>query len=106
MLTTKVKNKSNKYNFLKSKYIDKTPVIVTSSFLKEKKYLVPDNFTFGQLLYYLRRRAQNSIKPSEALYIYVTYKGTERIPMTHEQITEYENGDYVYVTIKKENTFG
>jgi len=106
MLSTKVKSKDNKYSFLKSKYMDKTPVIVTSSFLKEKKYLVPDNFTFGQLLYYLRKRSKDSIKPSEAIYIYVHSGPIKHIPMTHELITKYENGDYVYVTVKKEPTFG
>lgn len=106
MNLTKTTKCDNKYNFLKSKYVDKTPIIVKSSFLKESKYLVPDTFTFGELLYYLRKRAKGSINSSEALYIYVHSDKHERIPMTHELVRNYENNDYVYVTVKKETTFG
>ena len=99
------KNDTNKYNFLKSKYVDKVPVIVDCTLLKEKKYLVPANFTFGQLLYFLRKRV-TGLQPSEALYIYVKRNNTDIIPITHELVTKYEYGNFVFITLKKENTFG
>lgn len=94
-----------KYAFLKSKYVDKIPVLVNCSFLKDTKYLVPDDFTFSQLLFFLRRRVPD-LKPSEAIYMYVKKNNEYVIPVIHDKVTKYEKGDYVHIDLKKENTFG
>ena len=93
-----------KYTILKSKYIDKTPVIVDSDDIEKQKLLVPDNFTFGQLLFFLRKKMK--INASEAAYIYVRKNKSFFLPISHEFVSKYEHNDYVHVCVKKENTFG
>ena len=91
---------SRKYAHLKSKYADKTPVIVTGLSGAPRKYLVPEAFTISELVSLVRSR--QAIDPQKSLY--VTIKGT--LPTASDPLSLYENGDIVHVTFHVENTFG
>ena len=103
-MRSEIDDVKEKYSLLKSKYYDRTPVIVDSDDIKQKKLLVPIEFTFGELLFFLRKKMK--VKPSEATYIYVKENNSVFIPITNEFVSKYEHNDFVYICIKKENTFG
>lgn len=57
-----------------SKFPDKVPVLIAAGAkhvpdLKEHKYMVPKDFTMGQLQYTIRSRL--NLKPDEALFVFV-----------------------------------
>jgi len=54
----------------------------------------------GQLISYLRKRMK--LNPSESIYIFIG----NVIPTSTQYLRTYEKNDYIYITIKKENTFG
>ena len=92
----------DKYTHLKSKYPDKTPIIVHCDFqeLWKKKFLVPSNFTVGQFVCFLRSKMK--LNSSESIIVYIN----DTIPNVSKTFQEIENNDIIYITITKENTFG
>ena len=99
----KVKN-SISYNDIKSKYYDRTPVIIRSCpfEIEKKKYLVQSNMTIGQFGYYLRKTFSSKISYRDSLIIYINNK----IPRNDVFFSTLENNNFVMVDLYKESTFG
>jgi hypothetical protein len=107
-------NEKIDYNIIekiKEKYPGRIPIIVREMHpeleLTRKKYLVPKDITYGQLLYTIRSKMMN-LKPSEGLYILAGKKNvfvpiTKTIGSTFE---EYNENGFILLTVTKENTFG
>lgn len=107
-------NEKIDYNIIekiKEKYPGRIPIVVREIHpdleLTRKKYLVPKDITYGQLLYTIRSKMIN-LKSSEALYILIGKKNvfvpiTKTIESTFE---EYNENGFILLTITKENTFG
>jgi GABA(A) receptor-associated protein len=90
------------YEKLKSKYTDRTPVLVEGLAGREikRKYLVPLEFTIAEFVSMLRDKIY--IKSNES--VYVTINGV--IPRASEYISRYEHNSPVIVVVHIEDTFG
>jgi|AACY02.9.fsa_nt_gi Microtubule associated protein 1A/1B, light chain 3. len=107
-------NEKIDYNILekiKEKYPDKVPVIVREIHpdleLSRRKYLVPKDITYGQLLYTIRSKMRN-LQSSEALYLLAGKKYTF-VPITQtigSTFDEYNENGFILLTVTKESTFG
>lgn len=95
------------------KYPDRIPIICernkTASYdcpiIDKNKYLVPKDFTFGQLLYVIRKRIK--LPNDKALFLFVN----KYIPPTTARVGDvyknYQDSDlFLYVTYSYENVFG
>jgi hypothetical protein len=103
-----------------SKYFDKVPVIVAAGTqhtpdLKEHKYLVPKEFTMGQLQYTIRSRL--NLKPDQALFMFVVRFSRnmdevleEFMPVASKLVGQVYNENnhegYLCVKYMLESTFG
>ena len=100
---------------IKLKYPDRIPVICEvykqdrdrGLHLDKKKYLVPNDITFGQFIYIIRKRMVSNLKPEEALYVFINNK----LPPISKSMGEIANDQsdvdgYIYALISKEETFG
>ena len=106
-------NEKIDYNILekiKHKYPDKIPVIVQKIHsdleLSRKKYLVPKDITYGQLLFTIRSKMKN-LKSSDGLYLLVG-KNNVFVPITKtigNTYEEYNENGFIFLTITKESTF-
>jgi len=94
----------NKYNYLKSKYPDRIPVLVNGINIDKKKYLVPHNFTIGQFVYIIRRRI--NIKPEQAIFCMIKYENCSVVPKPSDLVSQYERGDYLHIYFVYENCYG
>ena len=94
------------------KYAHTVPVILEGSGEFNKKYtirnnklIVPDELTFGQLLYTIRK--QVNIKPDEAFFVYIN---KQLISVSTPIINIYrDNADedkFLYLILTIESTFG
>ncbi len=107
-------NEKIDYNILeklKEKYPNKIPIIVKEIHpdleLSRRKYLVPKDITYGQLLHSIRSKMKN-LKSSEALYLLAGKKYTfvpisQTIGSTFE---DYNENGFILLTVTKESTFG
>ncbi len=96
-----------KYNQIKSKYPDKTPVLVEGVNIDKVKYLVPIDFTISQFVYVIRRRMK--LDPEVALYCMIKYnrnKNKTIIPVHSDFVSKYEEKDFVTFYFSIENFFG
>ena len=99
-------------NRIREKYPERIPVIVEKSYKckylsdLEKKYLVPNDITVGQLCYIVRRRL--TLSAEKALFLFIDNKllpaSSELIGKLYE--TEKNKDGFLYVTYCSENTFG
>ena len=91
-----------------NKYPERLPIIITkhSSNVKQSKFLVPREFTIGQLVYIIKRKSQ--IKPSEAIFIFTEKNILMNAGSRVEDIYEkHKNKDgFLYLIYSLENTFG
>jgi GABA(A) receptor-associated protein len=95
-----------------TKYPERKPIICErlngtngTPQIDKKKYLIPNEFTIGQLIYVIRERLK--LKPNEAIFIFINGK----IMSTSSTIndiyeTNKENDGFLYIQYSKENTFG
>jgi GABA(A) receptor-associated protein len=95
-----------------NKYNDRIPVIVekhskskNAPDINKNKYLVPDDLTFGQFIYIIRKRIK--LDEEQALYTFIN----NRMPVTSDLMrTIYEKNasedGLLYVNYAIENTFG
>ena len=96
---------------LREKYPDRIPVIIENVdnrvTLRKHKFLVPLDLSVGQLVYIIRKHA-NNLQPSEALFIFISKK--QVLPQTSTLIRniyeEYNNDGFVKLDVSLENTFG
>ena len=90
------------------KYPERLPIIIRkhSDNTKPSKFLVPREFTIGQLIYIIKRKAQ--IKPSEAIFIFTEKNLLMTANSTVEEIYDkHKNKDgFLYFVYSLENTFG
>ena len=107
-------NEKIDYNILekiKEKYPDKVPIIIREIHphleLSRRKYIVPKDITYGQLLFTIRSKMKN-LKSSEALYLLAGKKYTF-VPITKtigSTFDEYNENGFILLTVTKESTFG
>ena len=94
------------------KYPNRIPVIVEKSDkckdLKEidkNKYLVPDDLTFGQFIFVIRKRLK--LTPDKALFVFINNKLiTTHALMSQVYNDEKEEDNFLYIHYSSENTFG
>ena len=94
------------------KYPRRLPLICErSKFCKDgpsvykNKYLVPDDFAFGQFIFVIRKRLK--LSPEKGLFLFIK----DTVPHTTQSINELYNehkdkDGFLYVTYSYENTFG
>lgn len=90
----------DEYTTLKSKYPDKVPLIIESKLLTKKKFLVPSSYTFGELIYFLRKHIK--VHHEVGLFLFINNK----LPSVSKVISEYDNGDIIHAKLETENVFG
>jgi hypothetical protein len=89
------------YILLKSKYPDKTPIIVNTNLpLKKKKFLVENNMTIGEFIYFMRK--QIKVKPDTGLFLFINNK----IPVVSHKIIQYDQGNIIIANLETEKVFG
>lgn len=96
---------------IRTKYPDRAPVIIekyrnsTCPNLDKCKFLIPLDFTIGQLVCVIRKRM--TLSPEKSLFIFV---GNVLPPTSLTIIDLYENhkdeDGYLYCLVSEENTFG
>jgi len=104
---------------IRKKYPERIPVVVTRSAqsdkstpeLKRHKFLVPNHFTFGELIHTVRKWL--SLTPEKGIYLFVTpiEKKNEFMPSPSSLLAElHENNKHrngvLYIVYAAENTFG
>ncbi len=96
---------------VRTKYPNNIPVVVKTKDklqLSKTKYLVPADLTVGQFMNVIRKKLENPLDSSHALYIFVN----NCLPQTSSLMSMlYENGKdqktgMLFVTLCRENTFG
>lgn len=95
---------------IRSKYIDRTPVIVesyksTDVSIDKNKYLVPNDFTIGQFVYVIRKRI--NLSPEKALFLFIN----NILPHTSATIydvylSHHDKDGFLYISYTTEDTFG
>ena len=94
------------------KYPHRLPLICEkSSFCKEgpavdkNKYLVPDDFAFGQFVFVIRKRLK--LPPEKALFLFIGQTMPHSTQSIKELYNEHKDADgFLYITFSYENTFG
>lgn len=96
---------------IRSKYPDRIPVIseknVKSSIndIDKKKYLVPNDLTFGQFIYVIRKRIK--LLPEQAIFVFVNNRQIPASELMSQVYAQYKDDDgFLYVTYSGESTFG
>lgn len=104
---------------IRKKYPERVPIVVTRSAesdkstpdLKRHKFLVPNHFTFGDLIYTVRKWL--TLPPEKAIFLFVmpSEKKNEFIPSPSSLLAElHENNCHrngvLYVVYTLESTFG
>ncbi len=98
---------------MRSKYPDRIPCIISKHYtsseipsIDKTKFLVPQDFTIGQLMWVVRKRIK--LKQEQSLFLFC---GTGNIPASSATMKhidkDYINKDgFLYFTYSGENTFG
>jgi len=73
--------------------------------IDKNKYLVPDDFAFGQFIFVIRKRLK--LSPEKALFMFIK----DTVPHTTQSINEIYKANvdpdgFLYVSYSFENTFG
>lgn len=104
---------------IRKKYPERIPIVVTKSAqsdkstpeLKRHKFLVPNHFTFGELIHTVRKWLEVTPEKSIFLFVVPIDKKNEFMPSPATLLTElhdtyrHRNG-VLYVVYAAENTFG
>jgi GABA(A) receptor-associated protein len=95
----------NKYPHRLPIICEKSKLCKTGPFIDKNKYLVPDDFAFGQFSFVIRKRLK--LPPEQAIFLFV--QGT--IPHSTQSINEIYKSQkdpdgFLYVSYSYENTFG
>ena len=96
------------YKYLLEKYPDRCPIIENkknSIKMSKYKFLVPRPFTMGELLYYLRKRADD-LNSSEALFMFIGNNIASNTLNLNQVYEDNKINGILYITIVKENVFG
>jgi GABA(A) receptor-associated protein len=95
-----------------NKYPHRLPIICERSkfstdcpHIDKNKYLVPDDFAFGQFIYVIRKRLK--LPPEKALFLFIG----GNVPQSTQIISDVYNANkdedgFLYVSYSYENTFG
>jgi len=95
--------RKNESNILYTKYPNKIPIIVDSTFkINKHKYLVPNDITIAQLIYIIRKNIK--LQPEKALFIFIDNKLPASTTIL-SSIKKNEDG-FLYITISEESVFG
>jgi len=97
---------------IRAKYPDRIPIIAERAGnateipdLDKKKYLVPDDLTFGQFVYVIRKRI--NLKPEKALFMFVNNTLPPTGALISQIYKDHKDLDgYLYVIFSSESTFG
>ena len=100
---------------IREKYPGHLPVFIdryakcTLPEISKNKFLIPSNFTMGQVLFLIRKRIE--IRPTEAIFVYVCTKketllaaGGDTIDNIYERY--HDDDGLLYLKYSTENTFG
>lgn len=99
---------------VRTKYPDKIPIICEKMegkkdsdipIIDKKKYLVPNDFNFGQFIYVIRNRLK--LPPEKAIFLFVGGSiptGTNIISQIYESAKDKDG--FLYIEYSGENTFG
>jgi GABA(A) receptor-associated protein len=111
----------NKYSFddrvlesirIINKYPHRLPIICERSkystdcpHIDKNKYLVPDDFAFGQFIFVIRKRLK--LPPEKALFLFIN----NNVPQNTQSLNDIYNANkdedgFLYVSYSYENTFG
>ena len=98
-------------NVLK-KYPNRIPVIVEKSDkckelqdIDKNKYLVPDDLTFGQFVFVVRKRLK--LSPDKSLFLFVNNTLIPSVNLMKQVYDQNSNRDgFLYILYTSENTFG
>jgi len=94
------------------KYPHRLPIICErSSFCKDgpaldkNKYLVPDDFAFGQFVFVIRKRLK--LSPEKGLFLFIKDTVPHSTQSINEMYNTHKDADgFLYVSYSYENTFG
>ncbi len=98
--------------YIKQRYPDRIPVLVACKNgieLTKYKYLTSANVTISQFQHILRQKitnGQNSLKPSEGLFMFVNNTMCPATDSMEKLFKEHQKDGVLSVTLCKENTFG
>ena len=94
------------------KYPERKPVIVenikpdSNYQLNKRKFLVPCDLTMGEFIYVIRKRIR-TLKPEEALYLYVNGNMSSASQIISQVYDKYKDEDgFLYINYDRESTFG
>jgi len=96
------------YKYLLEKYPDRCPIIIDkkkSIKMSKYKFLVPRSFTMGELLYYLRKRADD-LNSSEALFMFIGNNIISNSLNLNQVYEDNKVNGLLYITLVRENVFG
>ena len=94
------------------KYPNRIPVIVEKSEkckelhnIDKNKYLVPDDLTFGQFIFVIRKRLK--LSADKSLFLFVNNTLIPSVNLMKQVHDQYANKDgFLYILYTSENTFG
>lgn len=91
------------------KYKDRVPIIVLADIkdfiLEKNKFLVPKDLSFGQFCYIVRKRVK--LSENDGLYFFINNKLIANNQCVEVIYKNNKNDDgFLYITLKKEETFG
>ena len=96
---------------IKLKHVGRIPVIVNlregcDLRLKKQKFLCPNELTFGQFLYIVKKHIED-LSPEEAFFAFVNKKlCTVSHPLSQIYQEEQDEDGFLYVVLTKESVFG
>lgn len=97
---------------IRTKYPDRIPVIserneksTSIADIDKKKYLVPNDLTFGQFIYVIRKRIK--LTPDQAIFVFVNNILPPAAALMSQIYNDYKDEDgFLYVSYSGESTFG
>ena len=98
---------------IRHKYPDRVPCVVERAPadknklppLDKKKYLVPNDITFGQFIHVIRKRIK--LTPEKALFLFVNNQIPGSSVFMNQIYSEYKDeSGFLMITYASENTFG
>lgn len=101
---------------VRHKYAGHIPIVVTTNAkdlkLSKSKYLVGSDLSVGQFQFIIRKKLENKINSTEALFLLVKHKNNGILLKTGDLMSQvyesYADSDtkMLFIEICKENTFG
>ena len=96
---------------IREKYKDRIPIIVLKHetcelpTIDKHKYLVPQDMSFSQFIFVIRKRIQ--LDPAQCLFISINNQLVNGSKMVSEIYQDFKDKDgFLYVVYTSENTFG